>query len=130
MLIALVQTAKDPKEVSWITKVKFSVKVGDDESLPPIIMGLFDEEVPETARNFATICAPGTKIGEKLVSYSGSIFHRVIPQFMIQGGDITNHNGTGGVSIYGNKFKDENFNVSHDVGVLSMANAGPHTNGS
>ena len=67
--------------------------------------------------------------GQK-ISYAGSVFHRIIPQFMIQGGDITNHNGTGGMSIYGRKFDDENFNKKHKKYSLSMANSGPNTNGS
>jgi len=120
-------TWKGPKvDVDGHGKVT-KVHSGDVEQTGRINFELFDETVPKTAKNFKELCMAT----EKGKGYIGSKFHRVIPDFMLQGGDFTRGNGTGGRSIYGEKFPDENFKLKHTKPfLLSMANAGPNTNGS
>ncbi|CAE6434124.1 unnamed protein product [Rhizoctonia solani] len=114
------------------SNVFFDITIGS-QAAGRIVFKLYDDVVPKTAANFRSLCTGVDKQGvpHNIGKYEGSGFHRIIKDFMCQGGDFTNHNGTGGLSIYGAKFADENFQLKHTKpGLLSMANAGPNTNGS
>ncbi|ORY55754.1 cyclophilin-like domain-containing protein [Leucosporidium creatinivorum] len=109
--------------------VFFDVSIGNTPA-GRIKMELFSDVVPKTAENFRQLTTGEHRVNGQPVGYKASIFHRVIPNFMCQGGDFINGDGTGATSIYGPQFEDENFEIKHDAaGLLSMANSGPGTNG-
>ena len=95
-----------------------------------VVINMFGNEVPKTVENFVGLCEGDQVADGQKLAYAGSKFHRIIPQFMVQGGDFTRGDGTGGRSIWGRSFDDENFKLKHEEFCLSMANAGPNTNGS
>ncbi|KAH8607615.1 putative Cyclophilin type peptidyl prolyl cis trans isomerase [Trypanosoma vivax] len=123
-MVALLCTSSARAEEEVTDKIYLDIKIGN-EAVGRIVVGLFGKVVPRTAENFKQLASGVNGFG-----FKGSTFHRVIRNFMIQGGDITNHDGTGGRCIYGERFEDENFKIKHFVGALSMANAGPNSNGS
>ena len=119
------ESGEPPAKKRANPRVFFKIRIGS-ESIGRMVIELFSDVVPKTAENFRCLCT-----GEKGFGYKGSPFHRIIPQFMCQGGDFTRQDGTGGKSIYGTRFEDENFKLKHTgPGVLSMANSGPNSNGS
>ena len=129
----LQSVANADENLEKITQKAFLDISIDGKPAGRVVIGLFGDTVPKTVKNFASLCTGEMGKGRsgKPLTYSGSVFHRIIPNFMCQGGDFTRGDGRGGESIYGKNFQDENFSIKHSQpGYVSMANAGPNTNGS
>lgn len=127
LLCVLVATTAAVKQIDVTEEAIFDISIGGKPQ-GTIVVALFGRETPKTVANFAKLASAAGFQGK---SYRNSRFHRVIPNFMIQGGDILRGDGRGSISIYGGRFADENFNIKHtEAGLLSMANSGPDTNGS
>jgi len=127
----LLKSEDVPPDCTFTDQCFFDLTIGG-EAAGRVVFGMYGNVVPKTVANFVALCkGDQTSAAGSALAYKGSAFHRVIPGFMCQGGDFTRGDGTGGESIYGEKFEDENFAVKHTKeGLLSMANAGPGTNGS
>ena len=131
-VVAIATPTPEDKTVNHTNKVFFDIAI-DGQKAGRIVFGLFGNAAPKTVENFRALCTGEKGMGKigKPLSFKNSPFHRIIPNFMLQGGDFTSFNGMGGESIYGPKFNDEAFTLKHTKpGMLSMANAGPNTNGS
>jgi len=128
----LLKSQYKPPDTTISTRVFMDVAI-DNKPTGRVEIGLYGKQVPRTVENFRALCSgeKGEGSSGKPLCLSGSKFHRIIPGFMVQGGDFTNGDGTGGESIYGSTFEDEDFSINHDrAGILSMANSGPDSNGS
>ncbi len=126
----LSQNFKDPYLAPVTHLFAIDFKINGAVAPFPVIVGLFGNDAPLTVTNFAVICDSDLPNKPAIMNYTGNLVHRIIPGFVLQSGDFTNNNGTGGSSIYGRFFNNERLDFNHDVGVLSMANSGPNTNGS
>ena len=119
----------DPRKAQVCEKVYMDVEIGGEKE-GRLVIGLFSDMLPRTCENFRSLCEGFKTSDGKTISYRDTPFHRVIRGFMAQGGDVTEGNGTGGLSIYGEQFEDEKFQYAHVRGAISMANRGPGTNSS